>query len=195
MVSVIGVLSAMWDLLAAMSPVGIEPYLFWLTLMLSFGTILLLLNLIPLFRERKGITAIVGFVMAYFVASSSFAVIIISKLFPSVGIVIMFLLGLLMLVAIISPKSIKEGEFTAGPVIIIIGFLIVIWITYTAVAPELAAAGHISPRGVGFSTEDLAAIIIIVVVLGVLWAVLRTPKVKEEPGPEKLFKWLFGKKW
>ncbi len=195
MATIVGVLSAMWDLLAALSPLGVEPMLFWLTLLLSFGIIFLLLNLLPLFKDKKGIAAIVGLVMAYFVASSSFAVIVISRLFPSVGIIIMFLLGLLMLVAVISPKSIRKGEFTAAPIIIVIGFLIALWLTYTAVAPELAAAGHISPRGVGISTEDIAAIFLIVIVLGVLWMVFRTPKVKEETGPEKMFKWLFGKKW
>ena len=195
MVSVVGVLNSIWGILASISPIGIEPVLFWLTFLLSFGIIFLLLQLLPLFEEKRGIAAIVGLVMAYFVASSSFAVIIISRLFPNVGLALMGILGLLMVVALISPASIKKGEFTMAPVIVIVAFVIVIWLTYSAVSPELAAAGVISESaGTSITNQDVAAVAIILVIIGLLWWVFREPKKKDNKA-EQALKWLFGKKW
>ncbi len=193
MVTISGILSSMGKLLQGFVPIGIDPVYFWATLLISFGIIYLLLQLLPLFKESRGIAFIVAAVISYFVASSAFATIIIAKLFPNIGIAIMAILGLLMVIAFLSPDAF-EGGLRAAPFIAIVAFIIVIFLTYSAVAPELSAAGYISEgTGVSISDDDVAMIMAAIIVIGIIWAIVGTKKPEKDY--LKLPKWIFGKGW
>ena len=186
--SVTGIFDSMLGILTGFVPIGVTPIYFWLTLVISLGIIFLLMQNLPFFKDSRGIAFIVSAIIAYFVASSAFATIIIAKLFPSIGLAIMAILGLLMVIALLSPKSFEgeEGFMPYAPIIVIIVFLVIIWMTYSAAAPELSAAGFISKStGIAISDSDMALVIVAIAVIGGLWLVF---KPKSRTGSEGLKK-------
>jgi len=187
MVTVSGVLGSIFDILKNLVPIGVDPIYFWLTLVVTFGLTFLLLQLIPLFKNSRGIAFIVAIVMSYFVASSAFATVIIAKLFPNIGLAIMAILGLLMVLAFISPDSFKGG-LSYTPIIAVVVFIIIIVMTYGSVAPELAKAGFIAPEiGVSISDNEVAMVIAAIIVIGLLWMLVSPPKKDEGGGLFKAF--------
>lgn len=192
---VIDVVNTMLNLLKGFVPVGIDPIYFWLTAVISFCIIFLLLQALPFFKESRGIAFVVAAVMAYFVSSSAFATIVISKLFPSVGLVIVGILGLLLVIAFLSPDAF-EGGLQAAPFIAIVAFVIIIYMTYSSVAPDLQKAGFISGGlGTSITTSDIALVIAIIIVIGILWAVLGGKKEEGEGLGSKIMASLFKKGW
>jgi hypothetical protein len=125
--------------------------------------------------------------MGYFAASSAFVTVIISKLFPSIGLVMMGILGLLLVVAFVTPKSFEQG-MAGGPLIIIIAFVVIIYLTYTYAAPELQKRGFISDTlGTTVTNQDMALIIAVVIVLGIVFAIVSSGRKRTSPVMEYLF--------
>lgn len=195
MVTISGVFSSIFEILKNLVPVGVDPIYFWLTLILSFGIIFLLLQLLPLFNDKRGIAFIVALVMSYFVASSAFATIVIAKLFPNIGLAIMAILGLLMVIALLSPGSFKGGlKFTVP--IALVAFIFVIFMTYSSVAPELAKAGFISPGlGTTISDNDVAMVIAAIIVVGLLYMLVAPKGDGTSTFGDKFFKLMGQKGW
>ena len=175
MVSISGIAASMGTMLKGLAPMGVDPIYFWLTLAITFAVTFLVLLLVPLFRDHRGAAFVVAGVISYFVASSAFATIIIAKFFPSIGLALMAILGLLMVVAMLSPGSFDSmSSYTTIIVLVVMAF--VIWMTYSSVAPQLQAAGLISSNtGLSISNNDAATVIAAVIVIGVVW-VLVHPK-------------------
>lgn len=194
MATIHGVLTTIAKMMGGLVPAGVQPVHFWLTLLISFAIIFIILQMLPLFSDHRGSAFIVALVTSYFVAGSAFATLIIAKLFPNVGIALMAILGLMMVIALLSPKSIESGT-SWTPLIVIIAVVFVIWATYSSVAPQLQAAGIISlGEGGSVSNEDVATIITAIVIIGIIWALVRTPP-DQESFFEKLVKGLKGKTW
>ncbi len=197
MATIHGVITSMIQLMNGLVPAGVQSVHFWLVLLISFAITFILLQLIPVFQNHRGSAFIVAAVISYFVAGSAFATIIIAKLFPNVGIALMAILGLLMVVALLSPNSLKSGT-SWTPVIVIIALIFVIWATYSSVAPQLQAAGVISSTGEGggISNQDVASIIVVLLIIGVIWKLVSPPsKPKDRDLLGKFITALSGKEW
>jgi hypothetical protein len=173
-----GVLQALIDILKAFTPTGVQPLLFYATFIISLGLLYVVLAMgVPYFKQHKGIAFITALVISYFVASSAFVTIIISKLFPNVGLALMAIIGVMMVIAFISPESL-EGGMSWTPLIVIVTFAIVIYLTYAFAAPELQASGAlagVSFGGFAITNEDAAIIIIGIAVIVGIFALVRTP--------------------
>ncbi|MCD6547417.1 MAG: hypothetical protein J7K22_02580 [Nanoarchaeota archaeon] len=194
MVTIAGVLTSMAEILKALVPAGIEPINFWLIFLVTFAISFIALLLIPIFKNARGIVFIIAIVIAYFVASSAVATIIISKLFPNIGLALMAILGLLLVIAVLSPKSLEKGT-SWTPLIVIIVITFIIYMTYTSVVPQLQAAGYISKStGVTITDDDVATIIAAIVVIGLIYMIVRS-KPTEESVFDKILKYLKGKSW
>lgn len=196
MVTISGVFGEMWDVLGSMAPVGVNPVYFWATALITFALIFIAIQLLPFMQKNKAVAFIAALVFAYFTASSAFVTIIVAKLFPNIGLVLMAILGLLLVVAFISPESVKEGKFTGTKFIAIFAFLVIIWLTYTFAAPQLLAQGYITSTVTGsISEEDLAIVLIILVVIGLL-SMLTKKKSKDKSIGKKIWEGLFeADKW
>ena len=195
MVTVHGVLTSMLNMLAGLVPVGVQPVHFWLTLLVSFAITYVILLLLPIFRDHRGAGFIVAAVISYFVASSAFATVVIAKLFPNVGIALMAILGLLMVIAILSPNSIKSGSTRATPIIVIIAIIFVIWATYSSVASEFQVGT--GGGGVGVTNSDVATIIAILIIIGIIAIIVSPSKSGGSRSDRigKFFDWLGGSGW
>ena len=196
MVTVTGVFTSLIEVLGLIVPVGIQPVYFWLTALITFGIVFMLVQQIPTFERNRGVAFVIALVTAYFVAASAVATLVISKLFPSVGIVVMFLLGFLMIIALLSPNSFKKGT-TATRLITLIAMLFIIFMTYSAIAPELQATGVISESmGTSLSATDVAILIVVIAVIGVIYMIVSPPKSDGgESTFKKAFKSMFSKEW
>jgi hypothetical protein len=190
-----GIFENVIRILNSITPVGVEPVYFYSTFMLVLSlTYMLFYNLIPVFQKNKGVSFIAAVVFAYFAASSAFVTIIVSKLFPNVGLAIMAILGILLVVAFVTPKSFTDKGTPAANLIMLGAVIFIIFATYTYAAPELAAQGYISPNlGTNISSEDWAIIIIMIVVIGGLYMMFR-PAPTGTSNLERFMKWGLGPK-
>jgi len=194
MATIHGVLLSIAKMMGGLVPTGVQPIHFWLTFIISFAIIYVISLMLPIFKEHKGASFVVAAVTSYFVAGSAFATLIIAKLFPNVGIAIMAILGFMMVIVLLSPDSMKQGT-SWTPLIVIIAMVFVIWATYSSVAPQLQAAGIISSgSGGNISNEDVATIIAAIVIIGIIWALVRTPNKEGHPSLDAIFNYLKGNK-
>ena len=170
-----GIFANIITILNSITPLGVEPVYFYSTFMLVLSlTYMLFYNLIPVFQKNKGVSFIAAIVFAYFAASSAFVTIIVSKLFPNVGLAIMAILGILLVVAFVTPKSFGDKGTPAANLIMLCAVVFILYATYTYAAPELAAQGFISSdMGMNISAEDWSIIIILLVVGGIMYMVFR----------------------
>ena len=186
------VMNSMFKILQGFVPIGVDPIYFWLTFIIAFAMIFLILIMLPFFQESRGLAGLVALVISYFTASSAFVTIIIAKLFPNVGLVIMGILGIMLVVGLLAPNSFDEGMI-AAPFILIVAVVIILWLTYSFVAPELQAAGFISEGlGTSIGSEDVAMVIAALIVIGIVFSIMK-PANKGESAMEKAFKGLFKK--
>ncbi|MCD6576227.1 MAG: hypothetical protein J7K73_03645 [Nanoarchaeota archaeon] len=195
MVTLSGVVQNLWGMAVGLVPAGVQPIHFWLTFMITLAIVFLLLQFIKIFEDHRGSAFIVAVVISYFVASSAFATIIIAKLFPNVGIALMAILGLMMVIALLSPSSISGGT-NWSRLIVLIALVFVIWATYSSVAPELQAAGVISSTGgggVSISDQDAATIVAALIVIGVVYMIVSPKKDNRKSFLRDFFNALKGK--
>ena len=170
-----GIFENVIRILNLITPVGVEPVYFYSTFMLVMSLVYMLFyTLVPPLKGHKGVSFIASLTFAYFAASSAFVTVIVSKLFPNVGLAIMAILGILLVVAFVTPKSFGDKGMPAANLIMLGAVIFIIFATYTYAAPELAAQGYISPSlGTNISSEDWAIIIIMIVVIGGLYMMFR----------------------
>ena len=193
MVSITGILGEAWSLLAAIAPLGVEPIYFWATAAITFAIIFAAAIYLPFVKDNRWIAFIFAIVMSYFTASSAFVTIIISKLFPNIGLALMALLGLLLVVAFMAPKSFEDGGFTGVKGISIIAFIFIIWLTYTFAAPQLIAQGYLTgPLTGAISEEDIAVVIIVLILIGMGSVMMGKKQDGDESFLKKLGKATFG---
>jgi hypothetical protein len=178
-------------ILSLIVPTGVEPVLFYATFLVVIAiSYLLFYTLIPITKEHKVLSLIISLVFAYFAASSAFVTVIVSKLFPNVGLVLMAILGLLLVIAFISPGTFGSEGTPGANLIMIAAFIFLVYATYVYAAPELIKQGYL-PSGPNFiiSASDWAIIIIgIIVIGGIVWMF-----GSREPGgtsADKFVKWL-----
>ena len=196
--SVSGVITSMWNILQQVVPKSVDPALFFMTFLLTLVIVYLVLKQISFFQKAGGVAFIAALVLAYFTASSVFVTVLVSKLFPNIGLAIMAIMGIMLVIVFLSPASLKEGEFSGTPIIVIAVFIITMWLTWTFAAPELEKTGALSAitgaTGFAINNEDAAVIIVAIVVLLIFYFIFKTPNPDEE-GRGKLTRWLTGGKW
>lgn len=185
-------LNTVWGILSSLSPIGIDPLMFWLMFIMFFAVIFLLIQKVHIFEDNRGLAAIVSGVISFFAASSSFTVVTVSRLFPNLTVMIMFLIGLLIIVALVKPRK-GDESISYGVLVIIASFFVVIWMTYSSMSPMLVEEGYISEDVSSFITPDnILGIGIVLFVILIFWLIFRTPKSKGT-GADNFATWLRGK--
>jgi hypothetical protein len=178
-------------ILTALTPTGVEPVYFYSTFMIVIAlSYMLFYTLVPPLKDHKGVSFIVSLVFAYFSASSAFVTVIVSKLFPNVGLVIMAVLGMLLVIAFVTPGSFSRHGTPAANLIMLVAFIFILFSTYTYAVPELVAQGYISSiPSLNISTEDWAIIIVVIFILAGLYMMLRPAPGAGETGGDRFIKW------
>ncbi|MDD5182269.1 MAG: hypothetical protein PHC66_03805 [Candidatus Nanoarchaeia archaeon] len=173
------VLSTVWDVLKAIVPSGVEPILFFTTFLITAVLVFSIVQLIEFFKTNRPLALISAVVIGYFTASSVFVTIMVSKLFPNIGLAIMAILGVMLVLVFLAPNKFKDKGMGISIPIAIAVFAVIIWLTWVFAAPALESAGILSQiRGVtgfGITNEDVAVVIVALVIIGGLYFLFKGP--------------------
>lgn len=179
MATISGILMSMWGILKFLVPTGVEPILFFTTFLLTAVLVFTIVQTIAFFRENRAVSAVIALVVAYFTASSVFVTIMISKLFPNIGLAMMAIIGVMLVVVFLAPEKFKEG-LGISPLIGILIFLVIIWLTWIFAAPALESAGILATiqgaTGFGISSEDVALVLVIIGIVAGIYFLFKGPK-------------------
>ena len=98
------IIPAIWEGFQVITPSGVNPEFFWPSFILVFAIVYTLIEKANVFggtvegeSKKKGIYLIVALVLAYFTASSAFATLVISKMTPQLGMVLVAILAFLLI--------------------------------------------------------------------------------------------------
>ena len=178
MATLTGIIASVWDVLKMVVPSGVDPILFFLTFLITSVLVFVILQVIKFFKGNNALSAIIAIVIAYFTASSVFVTIMISKLFPNIGLAIMAIVGVMLVLVFLAPNMFEKGFNIKLPIGIAI-FVVIIWLTWIFAAPALESAGILaqisSSTGFAITNEDVALVITIAVIIGGLFMLFKKP--------------------
>ncbi len=115
-------------------PSGVTGVQFTAVFLIVYAIILMVLRRVELLKGNKGAMLMMSLVIAYFTASSTFSVLLITKLFPNLGVVTIILISF---IAVIGMVPTGKSKLTLSPLLIIFGILFVIISTWQGVAGSL----------------------------------------------------------
>jgi len=193
MASLTGIVTSAWDMLKWLVPSGVEPVLFFTTFLITAALVFAIMQMIEFFKTNRPVSFVIALVVAYFTASSAFVTIMVSKLFPNIGLAIMAIVGVMLVLVFLAPDTFKEG-LGVSPIIGIGIFIVIIWLTWIFAAPALENAGVLdtirTSTGFGITNEDVALVITVAIIVGGLYFLFRGPKADTNEAGffKKLFK-------
>jgi len=160
----------MFNSIGALAPAGIDPTLFFTTFFVVFAIIFTGLSTVKVFGDTTNnnkIRAIFAFVAAYFTATSAFATIMISKLFPNLGIVLISVIVMLVVTSFVS----SSGKPVSGGFLKVIMLLLVVWIIWNSWnSATLEVYGY--KTKVQVSAQDMADIVLVILFIIIFLKVL-----------------------
>jgi len=160
----------MFASVGALAPAGIDPTLFFTTFFVVFAIIFTGLSTVKVFgnaTNNNKIRAIFAFVAAYFTATSAFATVMISKLFPNLGIVLISVIVMLVVTSFVS----GSGKPVSGGFLKVIMLLLVAWIIWNSWnSATWEVYGY--KTQVQVSMQDIADIVLVIIFVIIFLKVL-----------------------
>lgn len=158
MVAVIDLVDAIFATLAAFVPAGIQPAVFYAVFLIVFSIANQIVKQVP-GMDQRNLHVILGAVLAYFTSTSAFAVILLTDLFPSLGIVLLFGIFGLIITTFISGDN--TGQLKGIAKYFMFGmFIWVIWNSWKTAA--LKTTGVV-PSFIEIQPQDWPQIILLVI--------------------------------
>ena len=165
--------TAIWQGFSTITPAGVAAEFFWPTFILIFAMIYTLLGKVSIFGDiqtgnAKALYLLVSLIFAYFTASSAFATLIISKMTPQLGMVLVAVLVFLLIFAALSGEGDLSNQKWLMSLLLVIG---VIWVFGQTI---LEVTGiNLDPGGFGLTQSDMGIIVAFVVIIAVMYFVFR----------------------
>ncbi len=119
-------------------PAGVTGVQFISVFFIVYAITLLVLKRVDLLKGNSSAVFLLALVIAYFTASSTFSVLLITKLFPNVGVVTILLISFIAVIGMVPTGSKK---LTLAPVLVVFGVLFVALSTWQGVAGSLSLEG------------------------------------------------------
>jgi hypothetical protein len=181
------------NLLAPIVPAGVTGVQFISVFLLVYAIIFLLTSQIHILKDNRMAAVMFALVIAFFTASSAFSVLLITKLFPNVGMITMIMIGFLAVIAII-PKEEGVGKLTFGPLLTLAGIALVAYFTWTSMAGTISLEGLNLPE---LSKTEIYGIVFLLLLFGFILLIYLSGKKPRERQISKHFlrdlsKFLFG---
>jgi len=149
------------EFLAPITPAGVQGVEFIAVFLMIYALMFILLERTKLFGENRAVRLLIALAGAYFTASSAFSVLLISKLFPHIGIVTMMLLAFII---VLSMFNVHFNDKVRNILLVLcIGF--VVWGAWTATSSQLNFSGFTIPSFEGVDWYFIIFIIILLVIL------------------------------
>ncbi len=172
--------------LEPLTPPGVSGMEFVTVFLVIYAIVFLVLERIKFLKDNRGARLMLALAVAYFTASSAFATILISKLFPHLGMVTVALLMFLIIGGVLSKD--EEGFYNVGGwlrLLIALGAIgAVIIFTWISVAGEISLKGLAIPEitGIDWGSLIMFGIFIFVIIL------IFVSGPKEKKGKESFLK-------
>jgi len=180
-------LSFLDSMLAPITPAGVTGTQFITVFLLVYAIIFLMSSAVKIgpLKDNKAVRFILSIVVAYFTASSAFSVILITKLFPNLGVVTTALISFIIVIWMVPTK---KHRLTMAPLLTIGGVIMIIYLTWTAMAGSFNIQGISLPQ---LSRTEWYGIIFLGIFGLIILAIFSTGKKGDKPGgPKDRWKWL-----
>ena len=99
-----------YSLAPGLEEAGVGYHIFWAVFFLSYVLIFSLLNYVHFLKDNDRAKIIVALVLALFISSNTWSLALISSAFPPVGVLLTIGLAMLILVAVFSPRLLKDEK-------------------------------------------------------------------------------------
>jgi len=173
---------------SVITPSGIDPINFTITFFLIYAITFAVMEKIHfLGTGKRMLRMIIGIVMAYFTATSTTATLLISTLFPYVGIIVFGILAFLVVMALIMPEKVKgKGLGIVGGIGAIATIGIMLFLSWNSIYDTLKQAG-IVPVKIPIDWQWIFLIVFFAIIFIV------PPLVMAEPGEKSFIERIMGK--
>lgn len=179
MATVSGILSTVLDLLKGLVPAGVEPIMFFATFLMTAILVFSIVSIIEFFKTNRALALVSAIIIGYLTASSAFVTIMVAKLFPNIGLAIMAILGVMLVFVFLAPNKFKGKGLGISPLIGVLILIAVVCLTWVFAAPALQQSGILAQisgtTGFAISNEDIAIVVIAIVVIGGLYMIFKGP--------------------
>jgi hypothetical protein len=173
------------DLLAPIVPAGVSGIQFLSVFLLVYAIIFLLTSQVSILKDNRMAAAMFAVIIAFFTASSGFSVLLITKLFPNLGVVTMVMIAFLAVIAIM-PKEKGTIGLTLGPILTIAGIALVIYFTWIGMAGSINLEGLSLPE---LSQTEIYGLVFLLLLVGFIVLIYLTgSKPKERNIGERIGK-------
>lgn len=154
------------NMLKPLAPAGVGGIAFAAVFLLIYGIIFAGLELVHfLGPNKRGLRAIISLVAAYFTSTSTFATVLISKVFPNLGIAVVGIAVFLIIVGLVFGSS-RGEEKKLVPYLIILGFIgFVVWNAWNDTAIQLTGEGLQLPN---LGSQEWGLIIFVIIFLAII---------------------------
>ncbi len=129
--------------LAPITPQGVNGVQFLSVFLITYSIIFIVLRRVNLFDKNKPAILMLSIIAAFFTASSTFSVILITKLFPSLGMVTAMLISF---IAVIGLVPTGKKKITFAPLMVISGLILIIYFTWIGVSGSISINGLTMPK-------------------------------------------------
>jgi hypothetical protein len=168
-------LASIDSFLAPIVPAGVTGTQFIAVFLIVYAVVYLLMSQVKILEKNKAAQLIFALIVAYFTASSTFSVVLVTKLFPNVGVVTMILISFLAVIAMVPGKKYR---LTLGPLLTVAGILLIIFLTWRGVSGTLGIEGLEVPK---LTRTEWYGIIFIFIFIGLI-ALIALVGGKRQPG-------------
>lgn len=178
------------EMLAPLMPPGVTGLEFLSVFLVIYAIIFLLMERIKFLKDNRGARLLLSLAIAYFTATSTFSTILITKMFPYLGMVTVGLLMFIIIGAFMSKN--EEGFYNLSGnlrfLIVIVAIGVIVILTWTSMAGELNLSGFSMPRITGV---DWGSVIIIGIFIFIIMLIFMSGrKEKKEGGSKKILEGL-----
>lgn len=183
-------LSMIDSTLAPIMPPGVTGAQYLSVFFIIYAITFIMLSKITLLSKNKAAQLIIALSIAFFTAGSGFSVLLITKLFPNLGIVTMIILSFLVVLSILTPKETLDNIKWA-PLMTIVAIGLIIYGTWTSMGNNINISGLSMPQ---VTTTEMYTIIFLLIFVGAIILIFfaggKTPPKNDFM--KKLFKTLRG---
>jgi len=173
----------MIEILATITPTGLNPIFFWGSFLLVYAVCFAVFSQIKIFGENKGIVMTMSAVISLMVALSPSVSEILSGSLPSVGILVVFIVCALLAINLLYPgKSFPGEKYVIVLLIIVVGviFLSSSWVDVVTMQSDKVIIG-----GTAVDTASIQTIIAVAVIITFLLLASNSIKGKSGGGGGK----------
>jgi hypothetical protein len=169
------IIPAIWQGFQSITPAGVSVEFFWPSFLLVFAIIYTLLEKTGIFgtseAKNKGAYIVISLVLAYFTASSAFATLVIAKITPQLGMLLVAIMSFLLIFAFLKGDSSYRND-SMKYVMYLFMFVGAVWLLVSTVTDVNASMG-IGVSLPTLSSTDMGMVVAIIIVIAVLWLLFR----------------------